>query len=83
VGHTVLAVPRFGSDPPAETRANRLSGAARRRQASGMFYDHIEELDTYMADLDEEIEATLLFYVGFAVTEIATLRAEMSAPQTG
>jgi hypothetical protein len=49
-----------------------------------MFYDHVEELDTpYMADLDEEMEATLLFYVGFAVTEIATLRAEMSAPQTG
>jgi hypothetical protein len=37
----------------------------------------------YMADLDEEIEATTRAYVGAAVTEIATLRAELSGPQVG
>ena len=37
----------------------------------------------YMADLDDEIEATLHAYVATAVTEIATLRAELSGPQTG
>jgi hypothetical protein len=37
----------------------------------------------YMADLDEEIEATTSAYVGAAVTEIATLRAELSGPQVG
>jgi hypothetical protein len=37
----------------------------------------------YMADLDEEIAATRGAYVGAAVTEIATLRAELSGPQLG
>jgi hypothetical protein len=37
----------------------------------------------YMADLDEEIIATRLAYVGSAVTEIATLRALLSGPQVG
>jgi hypothetical protein len=37
----------------------------------------------YMADVDGEIEATASAYVGAAVTEIATLRAELSGPQVG
>jgi hypothetical protein len=37
----------------------------------------------YMADLDGEIEATNRAYVGAAVTEIATFRAELSGPQVG
>jgi hypothetical protein len=37
----------------------------------------------YMADLDGEIEATVTAYVGAAVTEIATLRAELCGPQVG
>jgi hypothetical protein len=37
----------------------------------------------YMADLHEEIEATNCAYVGAAVTEIATFRAELSGPQVG
>jgi hypothetical protein len=37
----------------------------------------------YMAGLDGEIEATTSAYVGAAVTEIATLRAELSGPQVG
>jgi hypothetical protein len=36
-----------------------------------------------MADLDDEIEATRAGYVGAAVTEIATLRAQLSGPQVG
>jgi hypothetical protein len=44
----------------------------------------IEGLPTaYMADLEGEIEATTSAYVGAAVTEIATLRAELSGPQVG
>jgi hypothetical protein len=38
---------------------------------------------SYMADLDGEIEATTCAYVGAAVTEIATFRAELSGPQVG
>jgi hypothetical protein len=37
----------------------------------------------YVADLNGEIEATTRAYVGAAVTEIATLRAELSGPQVG
>jgi hypothetical protein len=37
----------------------------------------------YMADLDDEIAQTRHAYVGAAVTEIATLRAELSGPQVG
>jgi hypothetical protein len=37
----------------------------------------------YMADLEEEILAARHAYVGAAVTEIATLRAELSGPQVG
>jgi hypothetical protein len=38
---------------------------------------------TYLADLDEEIAATVVAYVATAVTEIATLRAELSGAQLG
>jgi hypothetical protein len=37
----------------------------------------------YMADLDGEIETTARAYIGAAVTEIASFRAELSAPQVG
>ena len=36
-----------------------------------------------MADLDGEIETTTCAYVGAAVTEIATFRAQLSGPQVG
>jgi hypothetical protein len=37
----------------------------------------------YMADLDREIAETRSAYVGAAVTEIASLRAQLSGPQAG
>lgn len=37
----------------------------------------------YMGDLEQEIAATHSAYVGAAVTEIATLRAQLSGPQVG
>jgi hypothetical protein len=37
----------------------------------------------YMADLVGEIEATACAYVGAAVTEIATFRAQLFGPQVG
>jgi hypothetical protein len=36
-----------------------------------------------MADLDSDIEASRAVYVGLAVTEIATLRAQLGGPQVG
>ena len=37
----------------------------------------------YMTDLDNDIETSRAVYVGLAVTEIATLRAQLSGPQVG
>jgi hypothetical protein len=37
----------------------------------------------YMADLEDEIAEVSAAYVGAAVTEIATLRAELFGPQAG
>lgn len=37
----------------------------------------------YMVDLEQDIDAARAVYVGLAVTEIATLRAQLSGPQTG
>ena len=37
----------------------------------------------YMADLDDEIAEVSDAYVGAAVTDIATLRAELFGPQMG
>jgi hypothetical protein len=43
----------------------------------------LESNSAYMADLDDEIATTRHAYVGVAVTEIATLRAQLSGPQLG
>lgn len=37
----------------------------------------------YMVDLEDDIRRSRLLYVGMAVTEIATLRAELSGPLRG
>ena len=43
----------------------------------------LDGIPSYMADLEEEIEATRQLYVIAAVTEIAELRAELSGAQQG
>ena len=43
----------------------------------------LETAATYVADLDEEIAAVRDAYAGAAVTEIATLRAELFGAQVG
>jgi hypothetical protein len=37
----------------------------------------------YMDDLHSDIEASRAMYIGLAVTEIATLRAQLGAPLRG
>lgn len=37
----------------------------------------------YMTDLQNDIDASQVAYVSLAVTEIATLRAQLSGPQVG
>jgi hypothetical protein len=43
----------------------------------------LADIPSYMADLDEEIEATRQLYVISAVLEIAELRAELFGAQQG
>jgi hypothetical protein len=37
----------------------------------------------YMDDLEREIDRSRMAFVGVAVTEVATLRAQLSGPQVG
>lgn len=37
----------------------------------------------YMRELEDDLLATRQAYIGLAVTEIATLRAQLSGPQVG
>jgi hypothetical protein len=63
-----------------EVHAHLLDLRAERTLASA---EGLAVNSAYMADLDGEIEATTSAYVGAAVTEIATLRADLSGPQVG
>jgi hypothetical protein len=65
---------------PTEIRA-RLHGLAQERLEAERW--GLGENETYIADLDEEIVAHRLAYVGAAVTEIALLRADLSGPNFG
>ena len=37
----------------------------------------------YMAELQDDLAASRVAYVGLAITEIATLRAQLAGPQVG
>jgi hypothetical protein len=43
----------------------------------------LAQADTYMRELDDELETWRYLYVSSAVTEIATLRAMLDAPDVG
>jgi len=43
----------------------------------------VGEVETYMADLDHEIETWRQLYVVFAVTEVASLRGELGERNEG
>jgi hypothetical protein len=66
---TTLELRSYLAELVGERRLALLSGLA--------------EVDSYMADLDQELETCRELYVGSAVTEIATLRAELFGPQVG
>lgn len=43
----------------------------------------VAQIRSYMDDLERDIARSRAAYVGAAVTEIATLRAQLSGPQVG
>lgn len=64
----------------AEARARLATLEAERLTA---IHSRMAEIDVYMADLEAEIEATRRLYVASAVTEIATLRGQVSGVEVG
>jgi hypothetical protein len=64
----------------ADARANLQRLMAERLDAADVSLDANA---LYMSELENEIEVSRAVYVGLAVTEIATLRAELSGPQVG
>jgi hypothetical protein len=43
----------------------------------------VAAIESYMADLERDIARSHAAFVGAAVTEIATLRGQLSGPQVG
>jgi len=43
----------------------------------------VAQIGSYMADLERDIARSHAAFIGAAVTEIATLRAQISGPQLG
>ena len=43
----------------------------------------VAQIASYMADLERDIERSHAAYVGAAVTEIASFRAQLSGPNVG
>lgn len=64
----------------AEARARLATLEAERLTA---IHSRMAEIDVYMADLEAEIETTRRLYVASAVTEIATLRGQVSGVEVG
>jgi hypothetical protein len=63
-----------------DLRGRLIQLQAERAETSGT---ELAGIRSYMADLEEELEATLQLYVLSAVTEIAELRAELSGAHHG
>jgi hypothetical protein len=66
-------------------RALEMQSRLRELQAERMLVTSkgLPANSAYMADLEEEIAETSAAYIGAAVTEMATLRAELFGPQVG
>ena len=62
----------------ARTRLHRLQAERLDAVEAGL-----GENNLYMTDLENDIAASEALYVGLAVTEIASLRAQLDAPQVG
>ena len=63
-----------------ELRGRLIQLTAERAETAGTELAHIH---SYMADLEEEIEATRQLYIISAVSEIAELRAELFGAHQG
>ena len=62
----------------ARTRLQRLQAERLDAVEAGLGVNAL-----YMTDLQNDIDASQVAYVSLAVTEIATLRAQLGGPQVG
>jgi hypothetical protein len=67
-----------------------MTATAARQQLQRLQAERLDAVDAglgdnelYMADLESDITASRVAYVALAVTEIASLRAQLSGPQLG
>lgn len=67
-----------------------MTAAHARTRLLGLEAERIDAIDAglgenaaYMADLQEDLAASRVAYISLAITEIATLRAQLDGPQVG
>ena len=67
-----------------------MTATAARQQLQRLQAERLDAVDAglgdnalYMAELESDIATSHVAYVALAVTEIATLRAQLSGPQVG
>jgi hypothetical protein len=67
-----------------------MTAADARTRLLGLEAERVDAIDAglgenaaYMADLHQDLAASRVAYISLAVTEIATLRAQLGAPQVG
>ena len=73
-----MTIPTPSTAPELRERLQLLYVERARADVSGLSGDA-----AYMADLEDEIATERIAYVGAAVSEIASLRADLSGPLRG
>jgi hypothetical protein len=76
--------------PRPEAQEPEMTATDARQQLHRLQAERLDAVDAglgdnalYMAELETDIAASHAAYVALAVTEIATLRAQLSGPQVG
>ena len=76
--------------PRPEAQEPQMTASDARQQLQRLQAERLDAVDAglagntlYMTDLETDIAASRAAYVALAVTEIATLRAQLSGPQVG
>jgi hypothetical protein len=76
--------------PRPEAQEPQMSATDARQQLHRLHAERLDAVDAglsdnelYMGELESDIAASHAAYVALAVTEIATLRAQLSGPQLG
>jgi hypothetical protein len=76
--------------PRPEAQESQMTATDARQQLHRLQAERLDAVDAglgqnelYMTELESDIASSRIAYVALAVTEIATLRAQLSGPQVG